>query len=158
MKKKSIVVYYSASGNTKAVAEKIQQAAGGDIQEIVPITPYVKSYNELLNEAKREIQKRVKRPIRSINLSSYDVIYIGSPVWWGTVAPPLMTLIDENNLAGKTIVPFVTHGGGGKGHSDRDLEKACPDSTVTEMLEIYGRGNRNSEKEIEEWLKGINLD
>lgn len=157
MKKKSIVVYYSASGNTKIVAEKIQRAAGADIQEIKPITPYVESYNELLKEAKGEIQKGVKRPIHPIDLSSYDVIYIGSPVWWGTVAPPLMTLIDENNLTGKIIAPFITHGGGGKGHSDRDLERACPDSTVTETLEIYGSGNRNSEKEIEEWLKKINL-
>lgn len=157
MSKKSIVVYYSASGNTKIVAEKIQKATGADIQEIKPVSAYTESYNELLNEAKREIQKGVKRPIYPLDLSSYDVIYIGSPVWWGTVAPPLMTLIDENNLAGKIIAPFVTHGGGGKGHSDRDLEKACSDSRVTETLEIYGSGGRGAEKEIEKWLKEINL-
>lgn len=157
MSKKSVVVYYSVSGNTRTMAEKIKEITGADIGEILPLSPYPTSYTALLNEAKKDIQQGVKPPIYSLDLSGYDVIYVGSPVWWGTIAPPVITLLDENNLSGKIIAPFVTHGGGGKDHSDRDVEKFSKGAKVTKMLEVYGDGGRNSEKVIEQWLKDINL-
>jgi flavodoxin len=159
MSKKSIVLYYSASGNTAAVAKKVQALTSSDIAEIVPQTPYAKSYNALLDQAKKEIREGYHPKIQTLNynLNDYDVIYLGSPVWWGTFAPPLATLLSEYDLIGKTIAPFVTHGGGGKDRSDRELKKLCINATVTDMLEIYGSGNRSTENEISSWLKTINL-
>lgn len=152
---KSIVLYYTWAGHTKNMAEIIAKQTGADIQEIVPETPYTKNYNDTVNQAKKEIYKGYCPPIKEIiyDLTEYDVVYLGTPIWWGTMAPPVATFLKENNLSGKTIMPFTTHGGGGKGHSDEDIKKMCPNATVLNMYTAYEGGGNNAEKEIADWLK-----
>lgn len=153
MANRSIVLYFSVSSNTRAVADMIRAQAGADMEEIRPQTPYVTEYIALVEQAKREIRAGYRPPIAKLThaLSDYDVIYLGTPNWWSTIAPPIATFLEENDLRGKTIAPFITHGGGGKGHADRDLKALCPQARVTDMLALYGRGGMVAGREIAAW-------
>lgn len=157
MTAKSIVFYFSESGNTRTVAGLIQARTGSDIQEITTRTPYVKSYDALVEQAKKEIRAGHKPPLKPLDRDAggYEVIYLGTPNWWSTIAPPIATFISENNLDGKTIAPFITHGGGGKGHADKDLKALCPGASVLDMLVIHEDGGGDAERQIAAWLKKI---
>ncbi|MGS5515183.1 flavodoxin [Clostridioides difficile] len=159
MSKKNIVLYFSSSSNTKRIAEIIQKYTLADIQELFTETPYTKDYNALVKQAQQEIQKGIMPSIKKISydLSDYDTIFLGTPNWWSTIAPPIATLLNQNNLSGKNIIPFITHGGGGKGHADKDIKKLCPNSKVLEIFDIYGNGGNGAEEKIISWLKRINM-
>ncbi len=152
--KKVLIAYYSYSGNTKAVAERIQAATGGDIFEIVPKNDYPKNYNAVVEQAKKEKADNFKPELKSsIDVSKYDLIFIGSPVWWYTMAPPVMTFISENNFDGKTIIPFCTHGGGGASATYIDMEKLAPKAKVLSGLTTYER--TATDKEVFAWIKSL---
>ena len=158
MGEKTLVVYYSWGGNTKTVAKKINEIVKGTIFEIEPKTPYSTDYQTVVDEAKKEIQNGEKREIKENfkgDLSKFDTIFIGSPNWWGTVAPVVITFIKENNLEGKTIIPFITHGGGGRQNTISDLEKALPKSTFKEALTLSGSLVNKSDDEIKTWLNKL---
>lgn len=152
---KSIVIYYTWAGHTKSMAEIISEKTGAELVEIKPQTPYSDNYNTVVTAAKEEIKKGYLPPIEEVNcdLTQYDTVYIGTPIWWGTMAPPLMTYLKEQDFSGKTVMPFSTHGGGGKGHCDTDIEKLCTDAKVMSMYTAYEGGGRNAEKEIAVWIK-----
>lgn len=116
----------------KKNGEIIADLTGADLLEIEPVTPYSQSYNVVVNQAKDEIKKGYLPAIKPVecDLSLYDVVYIGTPIWWGTMAPPLAACLSSQNFGRKTVMPFSTHGGGGKGHSDRDMKKVCAGADV----------------------------
>lgn len=157
MTNKSIIIYYTESGNTKTIAELIQKQTKSDICEIKTQKPYPQEYRELLQQAQKEINENYKPPIQKINfdITQYTRIYIGTPVWWGTYAPPLTSFLSENNLNGKEIVPFITHGGGGKGRTDSELKKLCNESIFLNPLVVSGTGGSNIENIIKDWLNNI---
>lgn len=149
---KRLVVYYSWSGNTREVARQIQKATGADLFEIVPARPYPDGYRAVVEQAKKEIKAGVHPELKT-NLASpaeYDVIFVGSPNWWSTLAPPVATFLASHDLAGKTVVPFMTHGGGGLGHSVRDIQLLCPGAVVLKGLSVYGEEAGGSQKEVED--------
>ena len=151
---KMLVVYYSWSGNTREVARQIQKATGADLFEIVPATPYPGGYRAVVEQAKKEIKAGVHPELKT-NLASvaeYDVIFVGSPNWWSTIAPPVATFLASHDLAGKTVAPFMTHGGGGQGHSVRDIQQLCPGAVVRKGLSVYGEAAGGSQKEVEDWV------
>jgi len=136
--KKILIAYYSHSGNTKAVAEKIQSLIGGDLFEIVPVNRYPEDYNTIVNQAKLEKQNDIRPEIESSgNVKDYDTIYIGTPVWWYTMASPVRTFIAENDFSGKTIIPFCTHGGGGASNTYSDMQKLASGAVVKEGYASY---------------------
>lgn len=149
---KSIVAYYSWSGQIRKMAELIAAQTGADLLEIEPESPYTDNYNEVVAQAKDEIRRDYHPAIKKVDydLSKYNVIYVGSPIWWGTVAPPIATFLNDNDLKGKTIMPFTSHGGGGKGHSDRDITKWCSEADVKTMYTAYGGG---SQEALCTWIK-----
>ncbi|MGI6028319.1 MAG: flavodoxin [Candidatus Heteroscillospira sp.] len=151
---KSIVMFYTWSGHTRKMAEIIAGLTGADLLEIEPVTPYSKSYNAVVNQAKNEIKTGYLPAIKpaEIDLSLYDVVYIGTPIWWGTMAPPLAACLSSRNFVGKTVMPFSTHGGGGKGHADRDMEKLCAGASIKPMYTAY-EGGAAAEKEMAEWIQ-----
>lgn len=156
MDKKVLVVYFSFSGNTKFVAQKIQNKTGADIFEIKTIKKYPNSYNETVEIAKEEIQKNIPVEIEGkIDITPYDVIFIGTPAWWYTMAPAVKTFILNNNFEGKTIVPFVTHGGGGGYRIKEEMQEYAKNASVKNALVVAGRGNFNLDKEIDNWLSNI---
>ncbi len=134
MLEKILIVYYSWSGNTRSVAEKIREITGGDIIEIVPALPYPEDYNEVVNQAKKEIREGFRPELETIigRVDEYSRIFIGSPNWWNTVAPPVASFLAEHDLTGKTIFPFCTHGGGGREKSPVIL----PAYVLTPMFQI----------------------
>lgn len=157
--KKVLIAYFSASGNTKEVANQIKQAVGGDIFEIQPIVPYTKIYNDLTKQAKKEIESGYKPALKTkvADIGQYDVIFIGSPCWWSTVAPPVTTFLSSYDLSGKTIIPFMTHGGSGMGNSERDIKKVCPGSTVLKGLPVRGSSAKEAKNQVSKWLREIKI-
>ncbi|MDR0368467.1 MAG: NAD(P)H-dependent oxidoreductase [Bacteroidales bacterium] len=159
--KKILIVYYSWSEgkNTQAVAQQIQQATGGDIVEIVPSVPYPSDYQVCVDQAKKEIAENYKPALQSKveNIERYDIIFVGTPNWWSTMAPPVAAFLSQYNLAGKTVVPFCTHGGGGKAKCLSDMEALCAKSTVLEGFAIPGNRAKSAQDDVEKWLKEIKI-
>ena len=170
-----LVVYFSRTGeqyqvgvidkgNTAIVAEMVAEKTGADLFEVVPADDhYPMTYSELTDVAKQE-QNEGARPAYAgevPDLSKYDTIFIGAPVWWGDW-PMIMYTFFENNaegLAGKTLVPFSTHEGSGLSGFDSKLAGACPDSTVTEGLAIRGADCQNDQEgvsfEVDGWIAAL---
>lgn len=154
--KKVLIAYYSYSGNTKRVAEKIQQLTNGDIFEIVPKKAYPNNYNDVVNLAKDEKQKDIKPELTDNgNVKYYDIIFLGTPVWWYTMASPVKTFISNNDFSGKTIVPFCTHGGGGASSTYIDMQKLAKGAKVTEGYTSYENSAKDSE--IADWINKLKL-
>ena len=154
-----LVVYFSHSGNTRKIANLIHQEVGGIIHEIQPEVPYPNSYNAVVDQAEKEIQAGYKPALQSTldHIESYDTIFVGSPNWWSTIAPPVATFLSEYDLSGKTIVPFCTHGGGGLGRIGKDVAKLCPRSTILSSFEIYGSGTGNAQADVSAWLRRVGM-
>ncbi len=157
--KKMLVAYFSHSGNTRTVAAEIARAVGADLFEIVPQKEYPTDYNSLLDVAKREINagQRPALKNRVTGFDTYDIIFVGSPNWWSTVAPPVATFLTSYDFVGKTIVPFMTHGGGGFGHAIADLKKLCPDARFLDGLSIRDSSAGDCRPTIDKWLQKLNL-
>ncbi len=159
--RKVLIVYYSWSEakNTEAIAKQIQKTTGGDIFEIVPMKAYPNDYQVCVEQAKEEIADNYKPALKSKvdNINDYDVIFVGTPNWWSTMAPPVATFLSEHNLAGKTVVPFCTHGRGGKARCFSDMEKFCEKSTLLEGFAIPGDNAKSSQDEVDKWLKEIKV-
>lgn len=154
--KKVLIAYYSYSGNTKRVAEKIQQLTNGDIFEIVTKKAYPNNYNDVVNLAKDEKQKDIKPELTDNgNVKDYDIIFLGTPVWWYTMASPVKTFLSKNDFTGKTIVPFCTHGGGGASSTYIDMQKLAKGAKVTEGYTSYENSAKDSE--IADWINKLKL-
>ena len=154
-----LIAYFSRSGNTRKIARLIQQKMGGTLHEIQVKVPYPGAYNAVVDQAKQEIQAGYKPALRSTldHVEAYDTIFVGSPNWWSTIAPPVATFLSEYDLSGKTIAPFCTHGGGGLGRIGQDIAKLCPQSTILSSFEIYGSGTGNAQAEVSAWLSKVGM-
>lgn len=153
--KKVLVAYYSHSGNTREVARQIAGVSGGELFEIVPVTPYPSDYRTVVDQAKKEIEAGARPALKSRveDMSQYDVIFIGSPCWWATVAPPVATFLTSYDFAGKTVVPFMTHEGSRMGRSEEDIRKLCPKSQVPDGLPVRGGAVGSSKDAVEKWVR-----
>lgn len=153
MSKKILIVYYSHSGNTRKLAKLIEKETGGTLFELLPEKAYPGDYNTVVEQAKREIQAGLHPALKTEvkNLANYDTVFVGTPNWWSTVAPPVAAFLENDDLSGKTVVPFCTHGGGGSGHIEAAVKQLCPDSTVLPVLSVYGDAAKSSQ--VESWLK-----
>ena len=134
---KTLVLYYSQTGNTKAVADEIAQKLDADIEEIVAVNPYDGDFQATIDRCKQEREQGILPDIQPIeaDLADYDVIFLGYPVWFGTYAPPVATFLNNVDLRGKKIVPFCTFGSGGLESSVKDLTEKQPNA---EILPGYG--------------------
>ena len=172
-----LVIYFSRTGeqynvgviekgNTAIVAEMIAEKTGADLFEVVPEDDhYPDTYNELTDVAKQE-QNENARPGYAgevPDLSKYDTIFIGAPVWWGDWPMIMYTFFEDNtdDLAGKTLIPFSTHEGSGLSGFDRKLASACPESTVLDGLAIKGSDAQKAGEDVKtavnEWLAEVGL-
>lgn len=158
-KQNILIAYFSHTGNTKVIAEQVHENVGGDLFEIKTIDPYTTDYNTLIDQAKKEQEEnyRPKLATKVDNISSYDVIFIGYPNWWGTMPMAVFGFLEQYNLSGKTIVPFCTHEGSALGRSMDDIKKLCPQSRVVEGLAIRGKSANDADKEVSDWLNKIGM-
>lgn len=149
---KSAVVFYTWGGQAKTMAEEIAKLTGADIIEVKPKTPYSDNYSTCVKDAEKEMDegKLPELTETDFDMSAYDTVYLGSPIWFGTIAAPIAAFLTEVDLTGKIVKPFVTHGGGGKGHTDKDVAALCPSSDVKPALAVYEGGKK---EEIEAWVR-----
>ena len=152
---KTLVVFYSQTSNTKAVATEIATKLGADMAEIVPVELYEGDFHATIERGKKELDEGVYPEIQplTVNVADYDVVFLGYPIWFGTYAPPVFTFLDQVDLSGKKIVPFCTFGSGGLESSLKDLVSAEPEA---EILPGYGVRAARLEaipKEIDQFLK-----
>ena len=154
----ALIAYFSWSGNTETVAQEIQAQTGADLFEIVPAEPYTDDYNELLDIAQEE-QSSDARPAISetVDLSSYDTVYLGFPNWWGDMPMILYTFLDEYDLSGKTIAPFNTSGGSGFSGSLDTIAQMEPEAKITEGLSLGDGEAEDCADVVEEWLANIGM-
>ena len=165
---KSIVIFFSHAGdnysvgnievgNTKIVADYISEIKGADQFEIVTHKYDGMAYTPLINLAKEEANKGELPPYEGTapDLSQYDTVFIGGPVWWGTYPQVMFTLFKDINLDGKTVIPFTTHEGSGLASCANDVRKAFPKAKVTGEFSIYGHEVRTGKAKVERWLKGL---
>lgn len=158
--KKVLIVYYSLrNGNTRIVAEHIQKNVGGNIFRIETVDAYPAEYRDVTDQAKKELQSNYRPPLKSKapNFDQYDVIYLGSPNWWNTIAPAVMTFLESYNFEGRTTVPFITHEGSRLGASVDDIKKLAPKATVLKGLPIRGGSVNNAMPDVRKWLKDLDL-
>ncbi|MBQ6276359.1 MAG: flavodoxin [Bacteroidales bacterium] len=165
---KSIVIFFSHAGdnysvgnievgNTKIVADYISEIAGADQYEIVTHKYDGMAYTPLINLAKEEANKGELPPYEgdAPDLSQYDTVFIGGPVWWGTYPQVMFTIFRDINLDGKTVIPFTTHEGSGLASCVDDVKKAFPKASVQKGFSIYGHEVRTGKAKVEKWLKGL---
>ncbi|MBU9738103.1 flavodoxin [Diplocloster agilis] len=155
----ALVVYFSWSGNTETIAGEIASQTGADTFELEPTTAYSTDYNTVLEEAQEE-QRTDARPEISgsiENMDSYDVIYLGFPNWWGDMPMILYSFLDEYDLSGKTIAPFVSSGGSGFSGTLGEIAGAEPDATVTDGLSLSSEASKDPGNAVADWLAEIGL-
>lgn len=152
-----LIAYFSHSGNTRVIANQIHESVGGDIFEIVAVDPYPGDYDEVVEQARKELREeyRPKLKTKVENMESYNVVFVGYPDWWGTIPMPVATFLSEYDFSGKTIVPFCTHEGSGLGQSVTNIKEHCPQSTILDGLAIRGSDVKKAQNEIFEWLRKI---
>ncbi len=154
---RTLVVYFSHTGNTENVAHFIHEAVGGDIIKLEPVNAYIDDYNTLLDVAQEE-QRNDARPeiaTQIDNIDEYDTIFLGYPNWWGDMPMIIYSFLDEYDLSGKTIAPFCTSGGSGLSGTPRTIQNEEPNATVTEGLAVSGSSSRNSQSTVNNWLSQI---
>ncbi|WP_195269538.1 flavodoxin [Eubacterium sp. 1001713B170207_170306_E7] len=157
---KILVAYFSASGVTAKLAEKLAAAAGGDLHEIQPETPYTTADLDWTNKKSRssiEMNDKTFRPAVAnsvADMESYDVVFVGFPIWWYVAPTIINTFLEQYNLEGKTIVPFATSGSSGMGNTNAELKASCKGAE----LKAGKRFNANAgEKELRDWIGSLGL-
>lgn len=134
---KILVLYYSQTGNTEVVAKQLQSALGADIEAITPVAPYDGDFQATIERGRKELEEGTLPEIKPLasDIKSYDVIFLGFPVWFGTYANPVATVLANYDFNGKKVVPFCTFGSGGLDSSTRDIKEKIPGA---EVLPGYG--------------------
>ena len=162
--KKSLIIYFSRAdenysvgfiqkGNTEVIAEYIKEITGATMFKVEPLIPYSTNYMECIEEAKirtRNHNAPIKESIPDI--SSYDVIYIGSPIYWGGVPEELFTALKGHNFTNKIIRPFTTHEGSGLSNVPNQLKEICVGAIILDGLAIVGSKVREAKEKVEEWI------
>ena len=159
---KTLVVYYSASGNTKGVAEKIAEAAGADLFEITPVEPYTSDDLNWTNDNSRVSREHDDESLRDVPLTTttvenwdeYDTVFLGYPIWWGIAAWPVDNFVKDNDFTGKTVIPFATSSSSGMGQSGDLLEELTGTGTWQDGQRFSGGADQS---EVTSWVERLGL-
>ncbi|MBR5353182.1 MAG: NAD(P)H-dependent oxidoreductase [Bacteroidales bacterium] len=152
---KVLVLYYSQTSNTKAVAEEIATRLGADMEEIVLDTPYDGDFQATIERCMQDREQGVLPKIQPLaaDLAQYDVVFLGYPVWFGTYAPPVAALLEQVDLSGKKVVPFCTFGSGGLESSTKDLAEKQPNAEILPGYGVRAARMAAMPEEVDQWLK-----
>lgn len=154
---KKLVAYFSASGVTKAVAQRLAKAAGADLFEIKPEIPYTRADLDWTNKKSRSSVEMNNPDFRpeiaetAANMDDYDTVFIGFPIWWYFAPTIINTFVESYDFSGKMIVPFATSGGSGMGKTVEVLKPLCPTANWKNGKML----NRISDQELEIWANSI---
>ena len=158
-----LVVYYSATGNTEAVAGYIAEATGGDLFELEPAEPYTDADLNWTDENSRVTLEHEDESLRDVELvadtvdnwDSYDTVFIGYPIWWGIAAWPVDTFVEANDFTGKTVIPFCTSSSSGLGQSGELLSEMAG---TGDWLEGQRFRSSASQEDVTEWVDSLGLN
>lgn len=155
---KILIAYFSWSGNTEQLAGLIQEKTGGDLFAIEPVTPYTDNYNDLLDIATQEQNDQARPAVAGEveNWEDYSTIFIGYPNWWSDTPMIVRTFLESYDCAGKMVIPFCTHGGGGFGRSVDSIKESAAGAEVLDGFEIAG--SRVGSADISSWIDGLGLN
>lgn len=150
-------------GSTHIIADMIAEKTGGDLFEIAPVNPYPDVYDKCVDAAKRERAGNARPEILNPpeDLSSYDTVFIGYPIWCGDLPMAVYTFLEKYDFSGKTVIPFCTHEGSGLSGTKSSIERACPGAAVLDGIAVRGREAQNEQKaadaNVSDWLEKIGL-
>lgn len=170
---KCLIAYYSREGNnyvsgkivnlpignTKVVANMIQEMTGGDLFRINTVKSYPEDYTETTDVAKKEQDDNARPQLSSYvdNMDSYKLIFLGYPNWYGTMPMSVFTFLEKYDFSDKTIIPFCTHEGSGLGRSEKDIAKLCPKATLLKGLAIHGSRVSAAKIDVTNWLNKLGM-
>ena len=154
---KTLIVYFSWSGNTQTVANHIHDLIGGDIVEVETVIPYPDSYEEVIQVAPGELESDYRPELKTKveNMDEYDTLIVGTPIWGGHLTPAMKSFLANYDLSGKAIAPFCTHGGGGASSTYTDIKNLAQGADVKEGYTSYE--NSANIEEIGKWINSLNL-
>lgn len=155
----TLVTCFSRSGNTRVVAGLIQRAVGADLFEILPATPYPDEYVATVEQARQERDNDVRPPLTAQvgDITRYDTVFLGFPVWGETAPPVIRTFLSTHDLTGKTLIPFITHGGYGPGASQTVLARYAPKAHLRTGFVMEAEQERRTMNKVGEWLEKAGL-
>ena len=157
---KTLVAYFSATGNTKSVAEKIAAIIGADLYEIIPSEPYTDddlNYNDENSRASKEQNDPKARPQiagEELNISDYAILYLGYPIWFGQAPRIMNTFVERHSFENRIIFPFCTSASSGMGESANDLKSAAKTGNWMDGMRFSSDAD---EEQIQSWINGSNL-
>ena len=154
---KVLVLYYSQTSNTKTVAQEIAKHLNADIEEIALVEPYDTAFQATIDRCKADREKGILPEIKplKLNVADYDTIFLGYPIWFGTYAPPIASLLEKVDLSGKFVMPFCTFGSGGLESSVKDLAEKQPNAKIMPGYGVRAARMDAVPKEVEQYLKSI---
>lgn len=162
MPKKMLVMYYSwSNGNTESVAEQLAEACGADLERIDTVEPYPEDYDETVQQGQDEVNAGFQPEIEPLehDPADYDVIAVGTPTWWYTMAPAVATALSQCDFHGKTVVPFQTNGGW-PGNVIEDIKDACAGATFGSAIEVQfdstgGADQVTPQRAVDAWVEKV---
>ena len=156
---KVLVANFSRTGNTRKVAAMIHAGVGGDLFEIETVVPYPSDYEAVKAQAMREQESGFRPALKGgvPDFDSYQVIFLGYPIWWARIPPPVASFLSGHSFSGKTIVPFCTHQGSHFGQTLSDIRRLCPQARLSGGLAVWGRDADNAHQEVSRWLQTARL-
>ncbi|WP_242670134.1 flavodoxin [Gramella sp. KN1008] len=167
-----LIVYWTRTNNTKAVAEIIQRKVSGKLVALEKKNPYPENYQKIVAQVDRENEEGYLPPLKTNikELGKYDIVFIGFPTWDMQMPPPMKSFLTENNLSGKTVIPFNTNAGFGVGEGFEQLKDLCPESKVQKGFSVEGgyekkgvflaiKGEREEKvtQLVDKWLREIGV-
>lgn len=154
---KTLVVYYSYSGNTKKVVDMIKEKKNFDVLEIKPVNDYSDDYQKVVDdeEAKMDMNEIIEIKDVNINLDYYDRILLGTGVWWYKITPAIRSFLNKYDLKDKVIVPFITNGGW-LGEALDDVKRYAKESNIKDVITIKFNGNTMEDcNKVKSWIEGL---
>lgn len=156
---RTLVAYFSRSGNTRVIAGLIHRSLHTDLFEIRPATPYPEDYLETVEQARQERDSGHERALETMvsSIADYDTVFVGFPIWGETTPPIIRAFLSAHDLSGKTLIPFVTHSGYGLGNSRSVLASHAPKARLLKGFVMEADQERRTMNRVNGWLKGVEV-
>ncbi len=155
---KVLVVYFSETGNTKQIAERLSKELSADMIELEPVVPYSKNYDEVVKVGQEEVERGYQPELKplTVDVNHYERIIVGTPTWWYKMASPVLTFLSENDFSGKIVVPFMTNAGW-KGSVIKDMTELCKNAKVENAKETKFNEDIlvTPEEKLEKWIESL---
>jgi flavodoxin len=154
-----LVAYFTRTGNTRVIADKVRLALGADVLAIEPAAPYPEDYEATVRQAKRDSDSGHRPPLAATVpiIRAYETVFLGFPIWGETIPPVIRSFLTQHDLAGKTLVPFLTHGGYGQGDSMAVVRQLAPRARILDPLVMEAAQERRTIAQVTNWLSRVKV-